>query len=109
MAKQAVDAGAQFIVSPNLDEEVVAHGTRKQVDLYPGVMAPKEIVRAVKAAKAVKVFPNGSLGGAAYLKEIRAPLNHVPVIGFRQCRIAKHSGDSGGRRFRSWDRRKPGE
>ncbi|MFC5647678.1 bifunctional 4-hydroxy-2-oxoglutarate aldolase/2-dehydro-3-deoxy-phosphogluconate aldolase [Paenibacillus solisilvae] len=81
MARQAIDAGAQFIVSPNLDEEVIAYGARNQVDVYPGVMTPTEIVRAVKAgAKAVKVFPTGSLGGAAYLKEIRAPLDHVPMI-----------------------------
>lgn len=81
MARNAIDAGAQFIVSPNLDEEVIAFGARNHVDVYPGVMTPTEIVKAVKAgAKAVKVFPTGSLGGAAYLKEIRAPLDHVPMI-----------------------------
>lgn len=81
MAKQAINAGAQFIVSPNLDEEVVSYGTEHQVDVYPGVMTPTEIVKAIKVgAKAVKVFPTGSLGGAAYLKEIRAPLDHVPMI-----------------------------
>jgi 2-dehydro-3-deoxyphosphogluconate aldolase/(4S)-4-hydroxy-2-oxoglutarate aldolase len=81
MAKQAIDAGAQFIVSPNLDIEVIEYGIRHQIDVYPGVMTPTEIVNASKAgAKAVKVFPMGSLGGPSYLKEIRAPLNHISMI-----------------------------
>ncbi|MEK3910391.1 bifunctional 4-hydroxy-2-oxoglutarate aldolase/2-dehydro-3-deoxy-phosphogluconate aldolase [Paenibacillus sp. FSL H7-0331] len=81
MAKQAIDAGAQFLVSPNLDAEVIAYGIRHQIDVYPGVMTPTEIVKASKAgAKAVKVFPMGSLGGASYLKEVRAPLDKIPMI-----------------------------
>ncbi|AZS16280.1 bifunctional 4-hydroxy-2-oxoglutarate aldolase/2-dehydro-3-deoxy-phosphogluconate aldolase [Paenibacillus lutimineralis] len=81
MAAKSIDAGAQFIVSPNLDEEVISYGLRHEIDVFPGVMTPTEIVRAVKVgAKAVKVFPTGSLGGAAYLKEIRAPLDHIPMI-----------------------------
>ncbi|GIP31749.1 bifunctional 4-hydroxy-2-oxoglutarate aldolase/2-dehydro-3-deoxy-phosphogluconate aldolase [Paenibacillus sp. J2TS4] len=81
MAKQAVDAGAQFLVSPNLDIEVIEYGTHHQIDVYPGVMTPTEIVKARSAgAKAVKVFPMGSLGGPSYLKEIRAPLDNIPMI-----------------------------
>ncbi len=81
MAKQAIDAGAQFLVSPNLDTEVIEYGIRHQIDVYPGVMTPTEIVKASKAgAKAVKVFPMGSLGGPSYLKEIRAPLDHIPML-----------------------------
>jgi 2-dehydro-3-deoxyphosphogluconate aldolase/(4S)-4-hydroxy-2-oxoglutarate aldolase len=81
MAKEAIDAGAQFLVSPNLDTDVIAYGMGHQIDVYPGVMTPTEIVQATKAgAKAVKVFPMGSLGGPAYLKEIRAPLDQIPMI-----------------------------
>jgi 2-dehydro-3-deoxyphosphogluconate aldolase/(4S)-4-hydroxy-2-oxoglutarate aldolase len=81
MAKQAIDAGAQFLVSPNLDTEVIEYGIGHQIDVYPGVMTPTEIVKASKAgARAVKVFPMGSLGGASYLREIRAPLDHIPMI-----------------------------
>ena len=81
MAKQAIDAGAQFLVSPNLDTEVIAYGRSHQIDVYPGAMTPTEIVRASSAgAKAVKVFPMGSLGGASYLREIRAPLDQIPMI-----------------------------
>lgn len=79
-AKEAVAAGAEYIISPNLDEEVIAYGLAHGVDVWPGTMTPTEIVRAFKAgATAVKVFPLGSLG-INYLKEIRAPLNHIPMI-----------------------------
>ncbi|MBB6673377.1 bifunctional 4-hydroxy-2-oxoglutarate aldolase/2-dehydro-3-deoxy-phosphogluconate aldolase [Cohnella nanjingensis] len=79
-AKEAVAAGAQYLISPNLDEEVVYYGVENGVDVWPGTMTPTEIVRAYKAgASAVKVFPLGSLG-LNYLKEIRAPLDHIPMI-----------------------------
>jgi 2-dehydro-3-deoxyphosphogluconate aldolase/(4S)-4-hydroxy-2-oxoglutarate aldolase len=79
-AKEAVAAGAEYIISPNLDEEVVYYGVQQGVEVWPGTMTPTEIVRAYKAgASAVKVFPMGSLG-INYLKEIRAPLNHIPMV-----------------------------
>ncbi|MFC4809919.1 bifunctional 4-hydroxy-2-oxoglutarate aldolase/2-dehydro-3-deoxy-phosphogluconate aldolase [Paenibacillus sp. GCM10023250] len=79
-AKEAVAAGAEYIISPNLDEEVIAYGLEHGVDVWPGTMTPTEIVRAFKAgATAVKLFPLGSLG-INYMKEIRAPLNHIPMI-----------------------------
>lgn len=79
-AKEAVAAGAEYIISPNLDEEVVYYGVEQGVEVWPGTMTPTEIVRAYKAgASAVKVFPMGSLG-IGYLKEIRAPLGHIPMV-----------------------------
>lgn len=79
-AKEAVAAGAEYIISPNLDEEVIYYGVEQGVQVWPGTMTPTEIVRAYKAgASAVKVFPMGSLG-INYLKEIRAPLNHIPMV-----------------------------
>lgn len=80
-AKEAVAAGAEYIISPNLDEEVVHYGVEKGLEVWPGTMTPTEMVRAYKAgASAVKVFPMGALG-VNYLKEVRAPLNHIPMIG----------------------------
>jgi len=80
MAEEAVAAGAQFLISPNLDEEVVAYGLDRGIDVWPGVMTPTEIVRAWKAgASAVKVFPTASLG-VKYIREVRAPLGHIPMI-----------------------------
>ncbi|MCQ6559552.1 bifunctional 4-hydroxy-2-oxoglutarate aldolase/2-dehydro-3-deoxy-phosphogluconate aldolase [Paenibacillus mendelii] len=81
MAKEAVAAGSQFIISPNLDESVVAYGYENGVPVWPGCMTPTEIVRAWKAgAEAVKVFPMGTLGWK-YLAEIRAPLDKIPMMG----------------------------
>jgi 2-dehydro-3-deoxyphosphogluconate aldolase / (4S)-4-hydroxy-2-oxoglutarate aldolase len=80
MAKEAVAAGAEYILSPNLNEAVIYYGQEQGIDVWPGTMTPTEIVRAYEAgAPAVKVFPMGSLG-LSYLKEIRAPLNHIPMI-----------------------------
>ena len=80
MAKAAVAAGAQFLISPNLDEEVVRYGVEQGIDVFPGCMTPTEIVRAWKAgARAVKLFPMASLG-IKYLKDILAPLDSIPII-----------------------------
>jgi 2-dehydro-3-deoxyphosphogluconate aldolase/(4S)-4-hydroxy-2-oxoglutarate aldolase len=80
MAKEAAAAGAEYILSPNLNEEVIYYAQERGIDVWPGTMTPTEIVRAYEAgAPAVKVFPMGSLG-VNYLKEIRAPLNHIPMI-----------------------------
>ncbi|OBR64496.1 2-dehydro-3-deoxyphosphogluconate aldolase [Paenibacillus oryzae] len=79
-ARVAAEAGAQFLISPNLDEDVIAFGKEKGISVWPGVMTPTEIVNAVKAgAEAVKLFPMGTLG-IGYLREIRGPLNDIPIL-----------------------------
>lgn len=79
-AREAIAAGAEYLVTPNLDEEVVSYACEQGVGVFPGAMTPTEIVRAWKAgATAVKIFPMGSLG-LDYFKEIRAPLNSIPMI-----------------------------
>nr|WP_233167391.1 bifunctional 4-hydroxy-2-oxoglutarate aldolase/2-dehydro-3-deoxy-phosphogluconate aldolase [Paenibacillus roseus] len=80
MAQEAVAAGASFLISPNLDEEVIAFGASHGISVWPGVMTPTEIVRARKVgAEAVKIFPMASLG-VGYLAEICAPLDNIPMI-----------------------------
>lgn len=80
MAKEAVRSGAEYIISPNLDEAVLAYGLEHGVDVWPGTLTPSEIVRAYQlGARAVKVFPIGSLG-VRYIKDLRAPLSHIPMI-----------------------------
>jgi 2-dehydro-3-deoxyphosphogluconate aldolase/(4S)-4-hydroxy-2-oxoglutarate aldolase len=96
-AKEAANAGAEYIISPNFDEEVVLYGIERGIEVWPGTMTPTEIVRAYKAgASAVKVFPMGSLG-VNYLKEIRAPLGHIPMmvtggVNFQNIRTVLESG-----------------
>lgn len=79
-AKRAVAAGAQFLISPNLDLEVVQYAQQHNIPIWPGVMTPTEIIQAMKAGvEAIKLFPMASLG-LNYLSEIRGPINDVPII-----------------------------
>ncbi|MGG1518431.1 bifunctional 4-hydroxy-2-oxoglutarate aldolase/2-dehydro-3-deoxy-phosphogluconate aldolase [Paenibacillus oryzisoli] len=79
-AKRAVAAGASFIVTPNLDEEVIRWCKAEEIPIFPGAMTPTEIVKAWKAgATAVKVFPSASLG-LPYIKELMGPLDHIPMM-----------------------------
>jgi 2-dehydro-3-deoxyphosphogluconate aldolase / (4S)-4-hydroxy-2-oxoglutarate aldolase len=74
-------AGAQFIVSPALNEETIAFCREQDVAIFPGALTPTEVVRAWKAgADAVKVFPAGAVGGASYLKALKAPLPQIELI-----------------------------
>lgn len=76
----AADAGARYIISPDVNPALIAETKRLGLTSLPGAMSPTEIVTAWKAgADAVKVFPIGDLG-VGYLKAIRAPLSHIPLI-----------------------------
>ncbi|WP_136609004.1 bifunctional 4-hydroxy-2-oxoglutarate aldolase/2-dehydro-3-deoxy-phosphogluconate aldolase [Paenibacillus dokdonensis] len=80
MAKEAVSAGAQFLISPNVDMNVISFALEQGIDIWPGAMTPTEIAAAFYAgAEVVKLFPMASLG-LGYLREIRGPLNHIPLI-----------------------------
>lgn len=79
-AERAISAGAQFLISPNLDLEVIAYAKEHGIPIWPGVMTPTEIIQAIKAGvDAIKLFPMGSLG-LQYLKEIRGPIKDIPII-----------------------------
>lgn len=80
-AQQCVDAGAKFIVSPALDVPTIEFCRRIDVPVFAGALTPTEIVTAWKAgANAVKVFPANAVGGAAYLKSIKAPLPQIELL-----------------------------
>lgn len=79
-ARLAYDAGARFLVAPNLDMEVMEFAMKHDVLVIPGVMTPTEMTAAVKAgARAVKLFPAGALG-IGYIKDVLAPLNNMKII-----------------------------
>lgn len=76
----AVEAGAQYIISPNFDQDVVKRTIELNAISMPGVLTPTEITNAYKAgASFAKVFPSGTLG-LDYLKAIKAPINHIPML-----------------------------
>jgi 2-dehydro-3-deoxyphosphogluconate aldolase/(4S)-4-hydroxy-2-oxoglutarate aldolase len=78
--QNAIEAGAQYIVTPNMDEDVIRYAAAKGAAVFPGAMTPTEIVKAWKAgATAVKIFPGASLG-IGYIKELQGPLNHIPMV-----------------------------
>lgn len=80
-AKRCLDAGAQFLVSPGFDAETVKFAKSKETLMMAGALTPTEVVTAWKAGSDfVKVFPCGTVGGAKYIKALKAPLPQVPMI-----------------------------
>ena len=80
-ADKCIQAGAQFIVSPALNEETIAFCRARDIAIFPGALTPTEVVRAWNAgADAVKVFPAGAVGGASYLKALKAPLPQIELV-----------------------------
>src|SRR6267378_8183921 len=80
-AQACIEAGAKFIVSPALNEETIKVCRQQDVAIFPGALTPTEVVRAWRAgADAVKVFPAGAVGGANYLKALKAPLPQIELI-----------------------------
>ncbi|MEO6434760.1 MAG: bifunctional 4-hydroxy-2-oxoglutarate aldolase/2-dehydro-3-deoxy-phosphogluconate aldolase [Tepidisphaeraceae bacterium] len=78
-AADAIHAGAQFVVSPAFDPEIVATTRRYGKISVPGAFTPTEIVRAWSAgADVVKVFPSTALG-PSYFKDIHGPLPQIKL------------------------------
>ena len=79
-ARTAIDAGAEFIISPNTDPEVVRYTNGCGKISVSGAMTPTEVVNAYNAgADFVKIFPSDTLG-LKFIKALRAPLPHIPLI-----------------------------
>ncbi|HYO95800.1 MAG TPA: bifunctional 4-hydroxy-2-oxoglutarate aldolase/2-dehydro-3-deoxy-phosphogluconate aldolase [Polyangiaceae bacterium] len=77
---EACRAGASFLVSPHLDEGLVARARERGVPFLPGALTPTEVVRAYESgATCVKLFP-GSAVGPSYVKALRGPLPHIPLM-----------------------------
>jgi len=80
-ARIALLAGAQFIVSPHTDLQVIQLCRRYDKLVMPGALTPTEVVQAWQAgADVVKVFPADAVGGAKYLKSLKAPLPQVQLL-----------------------------
>lgn len=80
-ARMCILEGAQFVVSPALHLKTIEMCHRYSVAVLPGALTPTEIVNAWQAgADVVKVFPASAMGGAPYLKSLKAPLPQVELI-----------------------------
>lgn len=76
----AKEDGAEFILAPNVNLEVIRRAVELDIAAIPGAMTPTEIATAYDAgAELVKLFPAGNLG-LSYCKAVMAPINHVPMI-----------------------------
>ncbi len=80
-ANAALEHGAKFIVSPGLDNDVVAVAKQHAVPIYPGTMTPSEVQRAVNLGlDTVKFFPAGLAGGAPMLKALGSVFRQVKFM-----------------------------
>ncbi len=80
-ARAALLAGAQFIVTPTLNLDVIQLAHRYSAVVVPGAMTPTEILTAWNAgADMVKVFPAAQVGGPEYLKALKGPLPQVLLV-----------------------------
>jgi len=94
--QRAVDAGAQFGVSPGLNESVLAMAHKNKIPFFPGVMTPTEVGRALELGwKHLKFFPAEAAGGVAMLKALAGPFAHtgvqfIPTGGIHAANLANY-------------------
>jgi 2-dehydro-3-deoxyphosphogluconate aldolase/(4S)-4-hydroxy-2-oxoglutarate aldolase len=80
-ARACILSGAQFVVSPSLDLPTIECCRRYGIAVMPGALTPTEVVQAWSAgADFVKIFPAGALGGASYIKALKAPLPQIELV-----------------------------
>ena len=80
LAEAVLDAGARYIIAPDVNPEVIAYCVQNDVPVIPGAATATEVLTAKRlGAKMVKIFPAGALG-CAYIKQMRGPINDVPLV-----------------------------
>jgi 2-dehydro-3-deoxyphosphogluconate aldolase/(4S)-4-hydroxy-2-oxoglutarate aldolase len=93
-AARCLDAGAMFLTSTGLDLDVVRFAHERNTVVFPGALTPSEVMAAWKAgADFVKIFPCSQVGGASYIKTLKAPFPKVPLIasgGISQQNVAEY-------------------
>ncbi len=78
-AQAACNAGAEYIISPNVNLSVIKETKRLGMISIPGAVTPSEIVCAFEeGGDIIKVFPSSTLG-SAYIRALRSPLPHIPL------------------------------
>ncbi|MBO7161818.1 MAG: bifunctional 4-hydroxy-2-oxoglutarate aldolase/2-dehydro-3-deoxy-phosphogluconate aldolase [Clostridia bacterium] len=91
---KALEAGAEFIVSPGLCEEVAVYCVEKGIPYFPGCVTPTEIMKAISLGiTTVKFFPAGIYGGLKAMKALAAPfpqIKFVPTGGVDMSNITEY-------------------
>jgi 2-dehydro-3-deoxyphosphogluconate aldolase / (4S)-4-hydroxy-2-oxoglutarate aldolase len=80
-AQRAIEAGSRFITSPGFIPEVVGCAREADIAVLPGAFTPTEVITAWKAGSDfVKIFPAATAGGTHYIRALKVPLRHIPLI-----------------------------
>lgn len=80
-AEVCIEAGARFIVSPALNVDTIRACNAAGIAVAPGALTPTEVVAAHQSGgDVIKVFPCDALGGASYLRSLKAPLPYIPLM-----------------------------
>ena len=80
-ARSCMQEGAQFIVTPVTNVATIEICQKSSIAVFPGALTPTEIFTAWQAGgDAIKVFPASAMGGAPYLRSLKAPLPQVELI-----------------------------
>lgn len=94
MAETAINAGAEFILAPGINPEVVRYCQSREVLSFPGCMTPSDLELAKRLElKCVKIFPIVSIGGLAMLKAISAPfpgMKYLATGGIKNSNLAEY-------------------
>ena len=79
--RAALLAGAEFIVTPSLNPQVIEVARRYSKACFPGALTPTEVVSAWQAgADMVKIFPCGPVGGPSYIKALKGPFPQIDFV-----------------------------
>ena len=93
-AKDAIDAGASFIVSPGFNSKVVEYCLKQSFPIAPGIATPTDIEQAIEfGLKVVKFFPAEAFGGIKTLNAISAPystMKYIPTGGINPENARKY-------------------
>jgi 2-dehydro-3-deoxyphosphogluconate aldolase / (4S)-4-hydroxy-2-oxoglutarate aldolase len=80
LAEKAIEAGAQYIIAPDVNPEVIDYCVKRDAAILPGAATATEILTAKRhGAKMVKIFPAAAIG-VAYIKSLRAPIDDVDFV-----------------------------
>jgi len=81
LAFKSFDAGARFFVTPGFSQQTVAAAHDLDLLIMAGALTPSEVMTAWDAGvDFVKIFPCGNVGGPSYIKALKGPLPHVPLV-----------------------------
>jgi len=81
VARQCLDAGAQFLTSDGLHLSVIEFAVKQDVITFPGALTPTEVMTAWEAhADFVKVVPCSQIGGETYIGSLHRMFPHIPLI-----------------------------